>query len=239
MIHFGTGNLYGVNVAANSTPFKFGVLQDVSIDITQNLKQLHGQSKFAVDIRQGQAKVTGKAKLAELNGRMINDLFMGESLSAGVLMPAVSEQGTIATNTVTVANSANFDTDLGVIDAATGLPYTKVASAPAAGQYSVTGGTYNFNTADNGKTVLIDYLYSSATGGNQIAMGGAAIGMTTKFTGIFTGLVDGKGVMLKLNSCVSSKLTMATKKEDYTIPEFDFEAGLDVAGQLGVLSVSD
>jgi len=239
MIHFGTGHLYGVNNAANSTPFKFGKLQDVSIDITQTVKELHGQSKFAVDIRHGQAKLTGKAKMAELNGRMVNDLFFGETLSTGVLMPAVAESGTVTAGAVTVANAATFDTDLGVINAATGQPLTKVAATPAAGQYSVASGVYSFATADNGMSVQIDYLYTAAAGGNQIALGAAAIGATTKFMGVFAGMTDGKGITLKLNACVSSKLTFATKKEDYTIPEFDFEAGLDTAGSLGVLSVSD
>jgi len=188
MIHFGTGHIYGVNNGANSTPFKFGKLQDVSIDITQTVKELHGQSKFAVDIRQGQAKLTGKAKMAELNGRMVNNLFFGESLSTGILMPAVAEVGTVTAGSVTVANAATYDTDLGVINAATGQQLTKVASTPATGQYSVAAGVYTFATVDNGINVQIDYLYTAASGGNQLALGGASIGATTRFMGVFAGV---------------------------------------------------
>ena len=72
-----------------------------------------------------------------------------------------------------------------------------------------------------------------------MALGAAAIGATTKLMGVFAGMTDSKGITWKLNACGSSKLTFTTKKEDYTIPEFDFEAGLDAAGSLGVLSVSD
>jgi len=239
MINFGTGNLYGINAAANSTPHKFGTLQDVSIDISSTTKSLHGQSKFAVDIKQGSSKLTGKAKVAQLNGKMLNDLFFGESLSTGLIIPAVAEAGVVATGAVTVANAATFDTDLGVIDAATGLNMTKVASTPAVGEYSEASGVYTFNTGDNGKAVLIDYLYTATTGGSNIAIGGSNIGATTKFMAVFGGSTDGKILMLKLNACVSNKLALATKLEDYTIPEFDFEACLDSAGQLGVLSVAD
>jgi len=239
MINFGTGNLYGINSAANSTPHKFGTLQDVSVDITSTTKSLHGQSKFAVDIKQGTSKLTGKAKTAQLNGKMLNDLFFGESLSTGLIVPAVAEAGVVSTGAVTVANAANFDTDLGVIDAATGLNMTKVAATPAVGEYSEASGVYTFNTGDNGKAVLIDYLHTATTGGSNIAIGGSNIGATTKFMAVFGGSTDGKILMLKLNACVSNKLAFATKLEDYTIPEFDFEACLDSAGQLGVLSVAD
>jgi len=239
MIHFGTGHLYGINTAANSTPFKFAALQDVSIDITQTVKSLYGQSKFAIDQRQGQAKITGKAKAASLNGRMVNELFFGETLSTGLLVPAVAEAGTVTTNIVTAANAATFDTDLGVIVASTGLSMAKVAATPAQGEYSVAAGIYTFNAADAGLNVLIDYLYTTASGGTNIDIGNATIGKTTRFMGVFSGLSEGKSVTLKLNSCVSNKLAFATKKEDYTIPEFDFEAGLDAAGLLGVLSVAD
>ena len=48
--------------------------------------------------------------------------------------------------------------DLGVLDAITLLPLTKVASAPVTGEYSVSvAGTYTFAAADTGKAVLISY----------------------------------------------------------------------------------
>jgi len=239
MLVFGSGNLYGVSDAANSTPRKFGELQDVAFDFSFTTKSLHGQKQFAVDIKRGTGKLTGKAKAARINGKMLNELFFGESVTTGQVLSAIDEAGTVATNTITVANAANFSQDLGVRYAASGIALTRVASAPAAGEYSEASGVYTFNAADNATAMLIDYLYTSATGGSRISLGGKSIGQTPKFKGIFSTTIDGKTITLVLNACVSNKLAFATKLEDYAIPEFDFEVMLDAAGSVGELSVPD
>lgn len=242
MLVFGSGNIYGISAAANSTPMKLGRMQDVAFDFSFNLKQLHGSGQIAADIRRGSGKITGKAKFANLSGKMLNDLFFNQTATTGLLMSAVGEAGTIPATPfqVTVANGANFDTDLGVVWADTGLPLTKVASAPTTGQYSVSAaGVYTFASADTGKSVLIDYLYTATTGGTKIALSNQAMGVTPTFMGVFTANVGGKIATLKLNSCTSGKLALATKQEDYAIPEFDFEAMADAANNVGVLSVAD
>lgn len=50
-------------------------------------------------------------------------------------------------------------TDAGVVYAATGVALTKVASAPAAGQYALdaTAGIYDFSAADSGANILLSY----------------------------------------------------------------------------------
>jgi hypothetical protein len=58
---------------------KFGALQDVSVDISFNLKELYGQNQFPLTIARGQGKIEGKAKFANLNGGMVNDLFFGQT----------------------------------------------------------------------------------------------------------------------------------------------------------------
>ena len=75
MLIFGSGNLYGVGAAANSTPRKLGNLQDVSFDFSFDLKQMYGHNSFAVDMRRGKGKISGKAKSSLLNGAAVNDLF--------------------------------------------------------------------------------------------------------------------------------------------------------------------
>jgi len=239
MLIFGQGNLYGVSDAANSTPRRFGELQDIAFDFSFTTKSLHGQRQFAIDIKRGTGKLTGKAKLANINGSLLNELFFGESATTGQLLSAIDEAGTVTTAAITVANAANFSQDLGVRYASTGVALTRVASTPAQGEYSEASGVYTFNTADNTTAMLIDYTYTSASGGKRIALGGKTIGQTPKFSGIFTATVDGKTITLKLNACTSNKLAMATKLEDYTIPEFDFEAMLDTAGSIGEISVPD
>jgi len=236
---FGSGRLYAVLPAANSTPRRFGELQDVSLDFSFTNKSLHGQSQFPVAIHRGTGKFAGKAKAARIDADAYNELFFNETAVTGQLLSAQDEVGTVSTNLITVANAASFDTDLGVRYAATGVQLTRVAATPLVGEYSVAAGVYTFNAADNAASMLIDYLYTSATGGKRITIGSQLIGATPRFFAIFTATVDGKTVTLRLNRCTSSKFTLATKLEDYTIPEFDFEAMLDDAGTLGEMSVAD
>jgi hypothetical protein len=49
--------------------------------------------------------------------------------------------------------------DLGVVFTATGIALTKVATAPATGQYAFSGGTYTFNATDVGLSVTMSYDY--------------------------------------------------------------------------------
>ena len=241
MLAFGSGNFYGISSAANSTPRKFATMQDVQFDLQFTTKQLYGQNQVAIDIRRGQAKFSGKAKFAQINGSMLNDLFFSQTATTGLLLSAVGETGTVSATpfTVTVANAATFDTDLGVVYAATGTPLTRVASTPAQGQYSVAAGVYTFNSADTGAQVLIDYLYTAATGGTKVALSNQSMGTTPTFMGVFSTTASGKNVTLKLNLCTSNKLSLQTKIEDYTIPELDFEVMADASNNIGTLSVAN
>lgn len=238
---FAAGFLYGINSAANSTPMKLGAMQDTAFDFSFSMKELRAGNQFPIDIRRGNGKITGKTKLASINGKMLNSLFFDQSASTGLLLQATNEVGTITAGAVTVANGATFDTDLGVVYADSGKPLTKVASAPQVGEYSLgANGAYAFNVSENGVKVLHDYLYTSATGGTQIALNNQIIGVTPTFMGVFTAKIGNKtAATLKLNVCTSSKLALATKAEDYAIPEFDFEVMQDASGSIGTLSVAD
>src|SRR5262249_10357319 len=149
-VNFGTGTLIATpnagDLASNPTPMKFGVLQDVSIDFSGDVKELFGQYQFAVDTARGKIKVQWKAKYAQLIGKQVNDLFFSETLASPMQSFSIDEGGTIPATPfqITVVNSATWQTDGGVYNVATGLPFTKVASAPGAGQYSVAAGVYTF-----------------------------------------------------------------------------------------------
>lgn len=237
---FGAGVLFGINTAAGSTPIKFGALQDVSIEISANSKELMGANQFALAVARGASKISGKAKSGVFNARMLNELFFNQTLSTGMLLLANDELGTITAAAVVVANNgANFDSDLGVIDAATGESLMRVANAPAAGQYSVNAtGNYGFAAADNGKQVLVSYLYRSAASGNTIDIRNTLQGQAPTFKGVFSTSFQGKQVTLVLNACVTSKFGFASKNEDFSIPEFDFQAQADAAGRVGTLSIA-
>lgn len=239
---FGAGVLYGlVNSGGVLVPRKFGALQDVSLDIAYTLKELYGQNQLPIAIARGQGKIQGKSKIAILQGGMLNDIFFGQSNATGQTVVVLGEAGSVPATPyqVTVANGATFKDDLGVTNATTGVPLTRVAAGPAQGQYSVTNaGVYTFAALDTLMSVLIDYSYTIMTGNTTTIINQYA-GTTPQFIAELNTRFNGKQAVLRLNACVSSKLTLATKTEDFTIPEFDFSAFVDASGTLGTLSLAE
>jgi hypothetical protein len=230
---FGSGLLFATNTAANSTPVQFGTLQDVSLDVSRTLKELYGQGQFPVAIGAAQMKITGKAKFAQVNGRLYNDLFYGGTTSVGQTLMAYNEAGTVPASTtyiVTVVNSATWVEDQGVLYSATGLPFKKVASAPTLGQYSVAAGVYTFAAADASAPVLISYTYSVSSSGSTVTNTNPLQGVQPTFTIVLTRQYNGAQENTKLFSCIASKLSVPTKMADWGITELDFSAFANAAG---------
>jgi hypothetical protein len=140
MYSFGSGVLFGTRTdIANATPLNFGLVQEVTIEETATIKEPHGQYQRALAEARGTIKTTGKAKIARISGLAFANLFYGVTPSAGQLATSFAEAGAVPATTpftVTVANAATFADDEGVLYAASGLPLTKVSSAPATGQYT-------------------------------------------------------------------------------------------------------
>lgn len=242
---FGSGVLFGTrNDVANATPIDFGALQDISLDFSFNLKELHGQSQFPLSIARGSGKIGGKAKTGRLSGKMFNDLFFGETISTGQAeATAYHEAGSIPGTpyTITVANGATFVRDLGVVYALTGLPLKLVAAAPTTGQYSVNvaTGAYLFAAADTLLGVLISYGYSIAATGQSFTINNQLLGVTPTFGVKLYAPYGGKQLNVNLFKCVSSKLAIPTKLEDFMITEIDFSAFANAAGVIGNVSFTE
>lgn len=234
VISFGSGLLFATNTAANSTPILFGALQDVSLDISGTTKTLFGQNQFPIAAARGETKLAGKAKLGQVNGLLYSSLMFGVASSVGTTKVAYAEASAVPASTpwtVVAANSATFVDDLGVINATTGLPFTKVASAPATGQYSVSAGTYTFATADANTAILLNYTYTSASAGVTINVGNPLQGVQPAFSMILSRGYNNTGERYKLWSCISSKLSLPTKMADFAISEFDFEGFADASNR--------
>ena len=233
MFEFGAGTLWGFpvggNTAANPTPMKFGTLQDVSLDISGDVKQLYGQKQFPEAVARGKCKITGKAKAAAINGKMYNDLFFGQTLKAPrMITTALDETAAIPATPfqITVVNATHFKQDWGVRYAATGLPLTRVASGPVLGQYSVNTGTgvYTFSAADTGASVQISYTWVNSSVGTQLNITSQLMGFAPTIQILLETVYNSNQFSVLLYSAICSKLTIATKQEDFIIPEFDFEA---------------
>ena len=243
MYNFGPGFLYGTNTTANSTPRKFGTVQDISLEFSATVKQLFGQNRFAVTLAAGQTKTAIKGKFATLNGGIFNDLFFGQTLATGSVSTAIAETAAIPTTPyqITVVNAATFSADLGVYDITAGKALTLVASAPATGQYSVNTatGVYTFAAADTTHSVAIDYTYTVSATGGKIAIAQQMAGVTPIFKVVCNGQFQGKQATYTFNNCASEKLMLPTKMDDYVISELDIVASADGSGNIGTLAWGD
>lgn len=240
---FGAGYLFVIPAVAVPTPLQLGTIQETTIGFSASNKSLQGQNQYSDAVARGAVKTTGKSKFAKISAAAYNAVFFNETIQTGMTLAAVNELGVIPSATpftITVANSTTFSRDLGIRDALTGKTYTCVASAPTTGQYSVANGVYTFAEADKGKQILACYLYTDATNGYTIVLHNQPMGEAPTFMGIFNGRFSGKQTTMILNSLVSSKLDLiGTKTEDFSIPEFDFEASADSSDILGLLSTAE
>lgn len=238
---FGSGAFWGINSISNPTPVRFGVTQSCSLDFSASAKPIFGSNQLPVSVARGAMTVSGKVTMAQLNGRLINELFFGSSMASGQTLAIDSESGTIpgsSAYTVTVANSGTWAFDLGVVYAATGIPFTRVASSPSAGQYSVASGVYTFAAADANAGVKISYTYTT-TGGNTITISNQPMGAASTFKSVLSLPYNGQKATFTLNACISTKMSFQTALEDFTKPQFDFDAFADSAGILGTISVAE
>jgi hypothetical protein len=72
-IAFGSGLFYATplmdaygNSLASPTPILLGIMQEASVDLSYDSKELFGSEQFAVDAARGQGKLSGTAKAAPL-----------------------------------------------------------------------------------------------------------------------------------------------------------------------------
>ncbi len=243
-MQFGSGVLYGLpnagNLPTNPTPFKFGVLQDASIEFKGDLKKLYGTKQFPVAKARGKIDVSCKAKIATVDPNFLNQLFFAQSASAGVTTLAADEAATVPATpgpyTVAVANHTHFVTDYGVCYVANGQQMTKVAAAPALGQYACDGaGNYTFAAADQGVAVTISYTYTDSTSGTTISLTNENMGYAPEFRALLFSNFRNKRVGIELFSCTMGQMSVPTKQEDFWMLDITFDAGVDANGNLGAI----
>lgn len=154
--------------------------------------------------------------------------------------PASVQATFTGTNKLDVANQANFNMDLGVYNQTTGVRFQQVAGSPSAGQYSVSSGTYTFNSADAGTLIYINYIYNdvSNTTGETLTINNLLMGVAPTWQMVLTETFNNETFVLVLYSCTSSKLTFPFKLDDFTISELDFQAQANAANQIGYMSAS-
>lgn len=247
MFSFGAGAAIAVptrladgSAIANPTPVLLAALQDISVDLSVDLKTLHGAGKYPIAVGQGKGKTDIKAKQAKVSGHVLGSLFMGRTPTAGikdaVIGFAASVPGTSA-YTVTVAppNSGTFVADLGVRSATTGDRFERVAATPSSGQYTVNNaGLYTFASADANAPLLFSYEYSaSSTTGKVYELQSDLMGYTPSFSLLFKQQYMGRNLVMKLYNSVSGKFAVPFKNDDFTLQDFEATAFTNAVDSLG------
>jgi hypothetical protein len=248
---FGSGVLIGTPltdytgaVIANPTPVQFGVAQEIGLDVSFDTKMLYGQNQFPVAVGRGKGKITGKVKAAQVNGALFNSIMFGQGLTSGIIadvydVVGAAIPGTPYQITPTVPSSGTWTFDLGVRDS-NGVPMTRVASGPTTGQYSVAAGVYTFAAADTTKVVYINFQYTAtSTTAKKSTLVNPLMGYAPSFRADLYLPYNGKTLIVTANNCVANKLSLATKLDDFVIPEYNFDAFADAAGNVLTYALSE
>lgn len=239
---FGTGLLFatpaGGNQPTSPTPVQIGVLQNVKLTFSGDIKTLKGQLQYPVDSAVGNRDIKGSFSSAQMSLIAWNNLIFGESatttggLSLSYTEPHAVPTATSYAVTVTPPGSGTWSQDGGVTYAATGIALTAVASAPSVGEYMVSAGVYTFAAADEGAAVLINYFYTTTTG-QTLTINNHTMGWGPIVSLVLTMPYQGDGNIIQLYSVRISKLDLSTKQDDYTMADSDFQAFANPAGQVG------
>ncbi len=248
--NFGIGTVIGRRTdtaAATTQPSFFGTIQDISIDLDQTLVELYGQLKMPVDIAPSKLMIKGKAKFARLQLNQLNNMLLGNTVvSASGFDMASAESHTVSATTVVMTNGSTFVQDLGVFYHATGKQFTPVSATPGAGSYvagAAGAGTYVINAADESMALDFYYTYTVTTQqqmtGTNNFMGTGPIFELTAVNHYTNNLGVNNELGIRLNACRSSKFTFPFSNIQYTIPDFEFSAFADSAGNWGTLVMTE
>lgn len=245
MFQFGIGALFAVPVGGNlgtpSFPQRFGTIQDVSIDINQKLVELRGQYKFPDDVAPSDMEIKGKSGFGRIEVEAYNALYFADTIAAGVKKMVDGESHTVAGTTgattpvvVTHNDAGAIEVDLGVRYKATGVDLQVVtAGSEAAGKYSVdlATGTYTFDPDDLGLELLISYVWLDDSEGRTMTITNHIQGYGPVFELWLAQPYQGDNG-IHLFQCRSSKMSAPMKRDGYMIPDFEFTAFANAAGDV-------
>lgn len=196
------------------------------------MKELKGQYKVADDVAPGDIKITGKATFGKIEIDIFNQLMFADEKTVGTQAAVYNEAHAVPAATpytIDVTNSANFSKDMGVVYAATGQRFTRVASSPTQGEYTVSAGVYTFAAADTGAAIVISYYWTDATAGNTLSVNNQLMGYGPVWELYLYEPYQGNNG-LYLAQCRSGKLSHSLKRDGYLVPEMDFQAFANPAG---------
>jgi hypothetical protein len=242
VIQFGSGIVIarplsqsGSSLAPVPSPKQAAELQNVSFDIKGDLKELYSLYQYPDDVAVGKKKITGKAQLGALDLMLLNQIFAANAVAAGIVDVQWNEAHTVPTSSsynVVVTNSTHFLNDYGVVYAATGLPLLPTTGSPTQGQYSVSGGTYTFSSADASAAVLISYTWTNSTTGSTYTLSQQLMGTSPTFDLVVIAPYQATYASIHFLNCKCSSISFATKLDDFAMMNMEFGVFATAGGQV-------
>ena len=229
-IIFHSGEIKVISRAsAIATPRDLLTIQETSFDFKGDIKNLMGEGQFAVDSAVGSIEISMKCKNGQLNPTTFADIYFGKSIAQNGEMYVKAESITVAAGTATLAGGALSAQDLGVYNSVTGLQYTRVASAPTAGQYIWgANGVLTFNVSENAQVLLASYIKTDNTTMQSFTANNELAGTTVTLEAFFhKKMRDGRQFNMHFYNVIIPSLNFAYKINDYTMPEFTMQAFAD------------
>ncbi|MGC1300930.1 MAG: hypothetical protein WA840_01025 [Caulobacteraceae bacterium] len=246
---FGAGRVFATANIVNPTPRRALVPQSQSIDFKRKVESLYGENQLAVAVGAGELEVTGKVEYGKTSSGIIYDMIFGASAATGSFLEADSEAATVPAATaflVTVANATDYEFDLGVVNAETGVVYSCVAagSEMAGLSYSVqtsgaNKGKYTFGAGDANSNVKISYIYSVATTGQTVALTNQLQGLTGSFQAVHVLPWGAEQDMYVFNSCIASSGGVSLKTSGFASNTLEYTACADGNNELGTATFAE
>ena len=176
-------------------------------------------------------KIEGKATFRALDLSLLLTLGLSQytdgTLNASDI-PVYDAPLTVTTQTITVTSATQV---LGVRDPLTGKPLKQVASAPTAGQFSVSGVAVTVATADatawGTAKPLVSYVKAAASDTGKVNLLNTVQQEAVYFGLMFQGVFSGKAVVGNFIRCVSKSLPLFDGKADIASREFDIHVLAD------------
>ena len=183
---FGAGNMYVTqlndawgNPITNPTPYPLMALQEGSVDLSGDVKELFGQNQLPVAVGRGKMKLTVKVKPARIFSAVWNAIFFGQTLNQGLianytdnvgeLVPPASVGGVTA---ITIVSGGTSYVQGDIVTVSTGTSTVKAQAVVTA----VSAGVVT------GLTIINAGSYTVAPTASGATTGGTGSGLTVTCT---------------------------------------------------------
>jgi hypothetical protein len=234
------GMLFAVPNVANPTPVAIASLKGCKVKVKQGKAYFRGNMLDIIDVANKGRDWSVEVDNADFRASAFN-LLAGGTTVAGGNFPAIGEQQTLTAGAATATNAATFVDDGGVYDLTAGLWMTRVASAPAAKQYSgPAAGVYTTAAGDNGHIVYLNYTYSSATLGQTTTINNVLQSQSVAFKlRIYAPyVVNGQNrcIGIDFQSVHSEEINFDFNVEDFAAQNLKFTPTQDMIGSSALVA---